>query len=410
MPTMTGRDETLSNPLRFDPTLLEIRSNPYPHYKWLRRTSPVHFGVSGDRRRNGCWYVTRFRDVESALRNPRLSSETVVSNESALSDKLFEATKHWMFMRDPPTHSRMRNLVASQFMQRPIAARREDCVHAAELILNQISRLDSVDLVNDVAMPLAVFNVTRKLGVPIEDSEKFYPWTKALSRLIEFEKSSEVFEDALVAVAEMESYLNALIEHRRENASDDLISYMLGYLEEGKVTSDELVGTLTQLLFGGNEPVTQFIVLAVRALVDHPEQTQSWVGGEINDRSAIDELLRYDGPVQLTQRVARECFDLHGERIREGDQVALVFGSANHDPEQFEDPETLRLDRFPNRHLEFGGGIHTCIGANLLREIAACFLVPFFRRFPKISIPDQEFAWTPGVAVRGFERLMINLS
>ncbi len=407
---MTDVDGTIANFQRFDPILLEIRSNPYPHYKWLRRTSPVHFGVSGDRKRNGCWYVTRFHDVKSALRNPRLSSETLLSNESALSDKLFEATKHWMFMRDPPTHSRMRNLVAGQFMQRPIAARRKDCVVAAELVLNKISQLDSVDLVNDVAMPLAVFNVTRKLGVPKEDSGKFYPWTKALSRLIEFEKCSEIFEDALDAVAEMELYLNALIECRRENASDDLISYMLGSLEDGKVTRDELVGTLTQLLFGGNEPVTQFIVLAVRALVDHPEQKQSWLGGKINDRSAIDELLRYDGPVQLTQRVARESFDLHGKRIRQGDQVALVFGSANHDPEEFDDPETLRLNRIPNRHLGFGSGIHTCIGASLLREIATCFLVPFFRRYPQINIPDQEFAWTPGVAVRGFERLMINLN
>ncbi len=407
---MADVDEILPNHPRFDPTLLAIRSNPYPYYEWLRRTSPVHFGVSGDPRRNGCWYVTRFHDVNSALRDPRLSSETVASNESALGDKLFEATKHWMFMRDPPTHSRMRSLVASQFMQRPIAARRKDCVIAAEFVLNRISRLDSVDLVNDVAMPLAVINVTRKLGVPTGDSGKFYPWTQALSRLIEFEKCSETFEDALVAVAEMELYLNALIECRRESASDDLTSYMLGSLEEGKATRDELVGTLTQLLFGGNEPVKQFIVLAVRALVDHPEQTQSWLGGEINDRSAIDELLRYDGPVQLTQRVARQSFDLHGERIREGDQVALVFGSANHDHEQFDDPETLRLSRFPNRHLGFGGGIHTCIGASLLRELATCFLVPFFQRYPQINIPDQEFAWTPGVAVRGFERLMINLN
>ena len=407
---MTDLDETQPNRPRFDPTHLEIRSNPYPHYQRLRRTSPVHFGISGDPRRNGCWYVTRFQDVNFALRDPRLSSETVASNESALCQELFEATKHWMFMRDPPAHSRMRSLVASQFMQRPIAARRKDYINAAELVLNQISQLDTVDLVNDVAMPLAVINVTRKLGVPNEDSGKFYPWTQALSRLIEFEKYSETFEDALVAVAEMESYLNALIECRREGTGDDLISYMLGSLEEGKVTRDELVGTLTQLLFGGNEPVTQFIVLAVRTLVDHPEQMQSWLGGEISDRSAIDELLRYDGPVQLTQRVARESFDLHGERICEGDQVALVFGSANHDPEQFDDPETLRLSRFPNRHLGFGGGIHTCIGASLLREIATCFLVPFFQQYPKTNIPDQEFAWTRGVAVRGFERLMINLN
>ena len=407
---MTGPDEALPSGPRFDPTDLEIRSNPYPHYKWLRRTSPVHFGASGDPGRNGCWYVTRYHDVRSALRDPRLSSETVASNESALGDKLFEATKHWMFLRDPPAHSRMRSLVASQFMQRPIAARREDCVVAAGFVLNRISQLDSVDLVNDVAMPLAVINVTRKLGVPNEDRGKFYPWTQALSRLIEFEKCSGTFEDALVAVAEMELYLNALIECRRESAGDDLISFMLGSLEQGRVTRDELVGTLTQLLFGGNEPVTQFIVLAVRALVDHPGQRRSWLSGEIDDRAAIDELLRYDGPVQLTQRVARESFDLHGERVSEGDQVALVFGSANHDPEQFDDPETLRLSRFPNRHLGFGGGIHTCIGASLLREIATCFLVPFFHRYPQVNIPDQEFAWTRGVAVRGFERLMINLN
>lgn len=401
--------------IRFDPRDPQVRANPYPHYRWLREHDPIHWGVSGNPNEPGCWYVTRYGHVAAALKEPRLGHELMPLEQVPVETTdphgaVLKATSKWMFMRDPPAHTRLRGLVAEYFMAGPIAAHAPAFTAIIDRLIDDAAPHGAMDIIADFGKPLSVLTIAGLLGVPAEDRARFIPWTKALSAVIEFDKTEAVMRDGLAAVDALNAYLDDLIAERRADPRDDLISALLSRSDDTPMSDEELKGTCTQLLFGGNEPVTHFMGLGLHALLTHGGRLDAWIENGAFARSGIDELLRYDASVQMTFRTVLEDFDLHGQSVRRGDSVALVFGSANRDPDAYPDADTLKLDRFPNRHLTLGRGLHTCLGANIVRLVGALAFPALIRRLRGLRIAAEPLVIGPSVAVRGFARLPVQFS
>ena len=399
----------------FNPLSPDVLTDPYPYYEWLRKHDPVHWGASGDPNSDGCWYITRYDDATDILKDQRFGREIwrinsdVAPSDVSLADHPLEAIKNqWMVLRDPPAHTHLRQLVQRVFTPKMIARMAPRIAEIASQLLENHRDTGSIEVITDFSLPFAVIVIAELLGVPAEDRHLFLPWTKALSAVIEFEQTDDVQKQGTKAILELNEYLRQIIKKRRQDSQEDLISALLAPQARNQISSeDELLGTCTQLLFGGNEPIAHMIGNGVLALLQYPEQKAKWRTNPSLASTAVDEIMRYDSSVQMTFRYALEDVVFGGKRIRQGDLVAIVFGSANRDANHFPHPNQLDLSRSPNRHLSLGLGIHYCMGAALGRvegEIAFNLLLG---RFPKLALQTNELEWNETVAVRGLKELRI---
>ncbi|MBI1298888.1 cytochrome P450 [bacterium] len=396
---------------RFDPLAADVLPDPYPHYRRLQDEDPVHWGVAGDPALPGCWYVTRYADVEAMLKDGRFGRE--INAPAAAATAIDRISAQWMVLRDPPTHTCLRGLVQRSFTPRTIEQWMPRMAAIAHRLIDTVADVIAVggelDLLADFAVPYPVIIVAEMLGVPREDTAHFTPWTRALAAVIEFEQSDAVRTAGLRAIADLSAYLAEIIAQRRVEPQNDLISDLLAIEKEtGEALGDDvLIGTCTQLLFGGNDPIAHLIGNGILALSRHPEQL-AWLRRQDGvAESAADELMRYDSSVQMTFRYALEDVNWANKTIRRGDLVALVMGAANRDPMQFPHADRLDLARTPNRHLSLGQGIHYCLGAALARTEARVAFDILLRRLPKLSLSDVPLAWEEKVAVRGLKLLPV---
>lgn len=408
---------------RFDPSSEPARANPYPFYEWLRNHDPVHWGVSGDPTAPGCWYVSTYRDAVAVLKDDvrfghepgdvgagACGADSHLEENQSCRQEIARATGNWMFMRDPPAHTRLRGLVARYFTPRSMRTHRGRIQAIIDALLEEVACDGCMDAVSQFGEPLSVISVAEILGVPPEDRARFIPWTRALSAVIEFDKSDEVMRRGLQAVRELDEYLLDLIGKRRTEPREDLISAMVARSGAEEITDEELLGTCTQLLFGGNEPVAHMISVGLVVLLRHPEQLARWRATPGIGKTAIEELMRYDSSVQMTFRRALVDCELRGRSLARGDLVAILFGSANRDPLEFVDPDRLDLTRRPNRHLSLGKGIHVCLGAPLARLVGQIAFETMLRRMPEISLANSGLDWAASVAVRRLTRLDVRFA
>jgi cytochrome P450 len=395
----------------FDPLAPAVLANPYPYYRWLQEHDPVHWGKAGDPTAPGCWYITRYADAVAALKEPRLGRELwrVQPDVAQTGDPtMLELAQQWMVLRDPPTHTRLRSLVQRAFTPRMIEQLRPRMDRIVNDLVDQVADTGTMELLRDFAHPLPVIVIAELLGVPPAEQARFMPWSRALAAVIEFEQTETVRAAGRCAVLEMADYLRQIIDQRRRAPQDDLISALIAVEEEGRRPSEaELIGTITQLLFGGNEPVLHLIGNGLLALLHHPDQLVRWRHTPALTETAIDELMRYDSSVQMTFRYALAAVTLGGKTMQPGDPVAIVFGAANRDPAQFPQPEQLDLARTPNRHLSLGVGIHYCIGAALAKAEASAAFAALLKRLPGLALPPTELHWRRAVAVRGLTELPV---
>jgi cytochrome P450 len=276
-----------------------------------------------------------------------------------------------------------------------------------DALITQARAQGKFDLIHDIAAPLPVVIVAEMLGVPPADAALFTPWTRALAALIEYEQTPEIQARGAAAMNELADYLRAITAARRAAPQDDLISALLTPPDDDPPTEEELLGSCTQLLFGGNDPVAHLIGNAIWTLLHHPDQ-HAWLAAQPNvPLSAVDELMRYDSSVQMTFRYALTDVTWGDKRIKTGDLVAVVFGAANRDPAAFAQPDTLYLQRTPNRHLSLGQGIHYCLGASLARTEGRIVLRALTQAFPRLRLLNPQPMWQRTVAVRGLQRLPV---
>ena len=392
-----------------DGLLPQYVTNPYELYRQLRENDPVYW----DERANS-WVLTRYVDVAAALRDARFSAAGFMEDISWLPDEMrpmleppIRALTRQMLFMDPPDHTRLRGLVAKAFTPRVIEGLRPAIRQIARDLLDKAVEKGQLELIRDYAFPLPAIVIATMLGVPPEDRDQLNAWSESFGALLD--GSRLTMEDAFLAlhgVSEFIAYFRQIIRERRNAPRDDLLQAMINAEEQGDALSEEeLLGNCVLLMAAGHGTTMHLIGNGTLALLRSPSQLQRLREEATLMPSAVAELLRYDSPVQMTSRKAREDMRIGDKSISEGQEVIMCTGAANHDPAQFSDPERLRLDRPENRHLSFGLGIHFCLGAPLARLEAEIAFSTLLHRFPTLRLASADVEREGGMVFRGLKRL-----
>ena len=395
--------------LIFNPMLGQARSDPYPLYKRLREKDPVHrsHAIFG-------WVLFRHADCLELLRDPRFSADDrnfvgfARQQAIAVADGLADPDgkdEPVMLRRDPPDHTRLRGLVNKAFTPRAIETLRQRVEEIADEILDNLVKRREFDLIEDFAVPLPVTVIAEMLGVPTKDLALFKRWSDHLVGFLDPQASPGAAVLRRTA-DEFFAYMGNIAAERRRQPTDDLMTALVQAEEQGRHLSEqELHGTLALLLAAGNETTTNLIGNGMLALLQHPRELERLREQPELIDGAIEELLRWDSPVQFTMRIPTADLEFRGNRFKKGEAVIAVLGSANRDPSIFPDPDRLDIGRAESRHLSFGYGIHFCLGAQLARLEAQIAFRELLRRMPDLRMPEFKPRWRRLTFLRGLERL-----
>jgi pimeloyl-[acyl-carrier protein] synthase len=397
-------------PVAFDAVALNapaFLANPYPFYQQLRDAAPVfwfpHGGPTG-----GMWLVTRYRDVSSLLKDNSLIKDiTRVVPPEKLGR---EAANKDLLTSDPPDHTRLRALVNQAFTPQRIRALEPRITQIAAELLAQVRTAGAMEFMADFAIPLPVIVIAELLGVPAEDQHAFRAWSNDVMRSIDGIRANEEIakkgEEAGLALA---GYFGTLVAQRRAAPRDDLLSALIAAQDGGEqLSAEELVGMCQLLLIAGHETTVNLLGNGLLTLLQHREQWQLLQQHPELLPGAIEEMLRYESPVQrATIRFTGRSLAIAGQTLEPGQQVSAVIGAANRDPAHFPDPDRFDITRQPNRHLAFGLGIHFCLGAPLARTEARIGFGQLLANFPGMALATDTPDWSGNTFLRGLNSLPV---
>ncbi len=361
----------------FDPYHPDFLENPYPVYRRLLDESPVfvdetwgltffaaHRDVSGilkDRERFGRDFRHR---IEIDRVDPRLYERTYPPQWPVWTDYIRES----FLDMEPPRHTRMRRLVSAALTRRSSEAFRPQIEEASRVLVDRALQEGSIEVISGFATPIPIAMIANLMGIPRQDHDQLLDWSHAIVKVFEQRVTSEEGATAERATKDFVAYLEGVIAARRSSPGDDLISAMLEVSHEGDALTDsEIIATSILTLNAGHEATVHAIGNGLLALTRDPQAYDALRKGEVSVASAVDELLRFDSPLQMFERWILEDTEIRGHQLVAGRKVGLLFGAANHDPLVFSDPERLDLAREPNPHVSFGAGLHFCVGAPLAR-------------------------------------------
>lgn len=383
-------------------------ANPYPSLAHLREAGPLYRMKNGFGRE--VLVVTRYEEAVRILKDPRFSSEIPKEIPAHLLpvEPLQELILNQMTCMDPPRHGRLRGLIAKAFTPRFIESLRPRIQQISDELIDQVlarSARDggskTMDFITDFAFPLPIIVIAEMLGVPTADRERLHDWSGAIFYGISGDKSPKVTEQ----MREFRLYIQELISSKRGQPGEDLISKLVAVEEAGQRLNElELVSMVALLVFAGHETTVSLLGNGLLALFDHPEQLALLQREPERIPAAVEEILRYCGPVlSIGPRIPTADVELGGQLIRAGEPVLIALGAANRDPRQFTSGEELNISREIDRHLAFGGGIHFCLGAPLARMEAAIAFATLFRRMPqlRLNIDPADLSWRASFTLRG---------
>lgn len=401
--------------LGFNPWDPSFVAYPYDVYRRMRDEAPVAFNAKTNQ-----FVFTRFEDVNELLRDRRLGrtylhiashEEFGRPNDPEMLEPFWTLVRNGMLDREPPDHTRLRRLVSKAFTPKMAEALRPRIKDLAttltQQLLDETTNGNTADLKSILAEPLPVTVIAELLGVPEEDRKYLRPWSADIVGMYELNPSDETAQRAVKACIDFTDYLVELSRERRKNPKDDLITGLALVADEGDtLTEGELVGTCALLLNAGHEATVNTTVNGWNALFNNPYEFNRLKQNHGMVNSAVEELMRYDTPLQMFERWVLEDFEIHGVTVPKGYEIALVFGSANHDEREFQDAAHLQLDREHNPHITFGAGIHFCLGAPLARiELQESFRT-VLELAPDLK-PVQDANWGPGYIIRGLADLPV---
>ncbi|MEU4150811.1 cytochrome P450 [Streptomyces sp. NPDC026659] len=396
----------------FDPASPDFLADPYPAYAELRARGRVIRYEPSDQ-----WLVPHHADVSALLRDRRLGrtyqhryahEEFGRTPPPPEHEPFHTLNDHGMLDLEPPDHTRIRRLVSKAFTPRTVERLRGYVEVLADRLVARLVAEGGGDLVAAVAEPLPVAVIAEMLGIPEGDRGPLRPWSADICGMYELNPAPEVATRAVRASEEFSAYLRELIAARRADPRDDLISALIAaHDEEDRLTEQELVSTAVLLLNAGHEATVNATANGWLALFRHPDRLAALRADHSLIPSAVEELLRYDTPLQLFERWVLDDIEIDGTRIPRGSELALLFGSANHDPAVFEHPDRLDLTRRDNPHISFSAGIHYCIGAPLARLELAASMRALLTRAPALTLaaePERK----PGFVLRGLNELVVS--
>ncbi|KAA0233516.1 MAG: Polyketide biosynthesis cytochrome P450 PksS [Acidimicrobiales bacterium] len=398
--------------MHFDPFTPEAIEDPYPQYRRFREDAPVYWS---DKIKS--WCLFGYDDVRELFCDQRFSTDR------SRADKYKgrpppASTELRTVQSDPPASTQVRKLLTLSLTPKVRAAQplidalideQVEVVEAAtERAVGDAQLAGEIDFIDEFAYALPVNVIAELFAVPRDDWGQFQQWSFQIARGMDhFYSKSDVGR----ALGEFANYFFALASQRRENPGEDLISKLLEVENDGDRLNDvEVVSMCTTLVFAGHETTVNLLGNGMLALLREPEQLRMLAGGAVSPQAAMEELVRYDGPAQLISRTAVEEVEMRGQRIDPGKAVVAMLGSANRDPSEFDEPDSLDLARDPNNHLAFGLGAHFCPGANLSRMETRAAFPAFLRRFPDIRLGDTPHSWRPTAVLRGLEHLPVRVS
>jgi len=390
-------------------------ANPYTFYDELRSIDPVHWSD----KLNG-WVITGYGEVVSVLRDSRIFTsagrmaallDAMPESERANFELVYNHFSAGLIRCDPPDHTRLRTLVGKVFTPKAIENTRPHVQTIVTELLDAVASMEQMDVVGDFAYPLPATIICEMLGVPLKDTNQVRTWSEGINSVIAgvlpIRQAAEQMQKALL---ELRAYYTELIAQRRQRPRDDLLSLLVAAEEQGdRLNMEELLSTAENLLAAGHETTTSLIGNGVLTLLRHPEQLELIRQKSELMPAAVEEILRYESPLQRQTRVVKDDVEFHGKQMRKGQIVFAMVGAANRDPLVFRDPNRFDILREENRHIAFGFGIHFCLGAPLARLEAPLALDAIFRRFPGLHLATATIEWKPTAALRGLKSLPVFL-
>ncbi|MCE0445697.1 cytochrome P450 [Streptomyces tricolor] len=399
--------------LVFDPWDPAFVADPYPAYAELRARGRVIRYEPTDQ-----WLVPHHADVSALLRDRRLGrtyrhrfthEEFGRTPPPPEHEPFHTLNDHGMLDLEPPDHTRIRRLVSKAFTPRTVERLRPYVHGLAHELVAALVREGGGDLLSDVAEPLPVAVIAEMLGVPEADRALLRPWSADICGMYELNPSPESAARAVRASVEFSDYLRELIAARRKEPGEDLISGLIAAHDEGdRLTEQEMISTAVLLLDAGHEATVNATVNGWWALFRNPAQLAALRADHSLVPSAIEELMRYDTPLQLFERWVLDDIEIDGTTVPRGAEIAMLFGSANHDPAVFTGPDRLELTREDNPHISFSAGIHYCIGAPLARIELAASMTALLQQAPTLTLASEPKR-KPNFVIRGLERLDVEL-
>jgi cytochrome P450 len=401
---------TQAEPIVFNPLDPGFRVDPYPVYRRLLAEDPVHETPFGR-------VFSRYEDCVAVLKDHRHWSSDIRNAaqpgfEPPMGDFLDVAGRPFLFL-DPPDHTRLRRLVSKAFTPRVVETLRPRIQQIVDELLDAVAEKGSFEVIEDLAYPVPVVVISEMLGVPPGDHETFRGWSRELAQALDPNPfiDAETVRRRLAAIESFDEYFRRLIAERKKEPRDDLLSALIAAEEEGdRLTEPELLSTARLILIAGHETTVNLIGNGTLALLRHPDQLRLLRDDPSLAKSAVEEVLRYDPPVQYTGRIAVEEVEVAGAQFKPGQSVVTLIGAANRDPAQFEDPERFDITRDDDRHLAFGFGIHYCLGAPLARVEGQIALSALVRRFDGLELLVDRPEYGKNIVLRGLAALPVGFS
>jgi cytochrome P450 len=395
----------------FNPRDPAFIANPYPAFRELRETAPVW------RSPFGRTFLTRYEDASLLMRDRRLGKDYTEPEAlirrfgpTAMHEPAVVELSHMMLMRDPPDHTRLRGLVTKVFTARRIEEMRPGIQAITDRLLDKVARAGEMDAVRDLAFPLPVLVICELLGIPEADRDRFITATATGAALLNpVPPTREELDRANEGTLATGAYFEALFEQRRQDPRDDLLTLLVQAEEAGDhLTTEELRANVTLLFAAGHETTVNLIGNGIWSLLGNPSQWAAIRDDPTLIPNAIEEVLRYESPVQAVARTVAEPIEFGGVEFNKGNLIVALIGAANRDPDVFPDPDRMDVTRERLRPLSFGGGIHFCIGAQLARIEAEVVFSTLLRRMPDLTLVDGYLPqWRESFTLRGLTTLPV---
>jgi hypothetical protein len=383
-----------------------VIADPYPAYRAMRAAAPlVKVG--------GVWYVTTFALADKVLKNQSFGrGEYATLMRNALGPgPLFDSLSKWILYLDPPDHTRIRSLVMRAFTPRAVSRLRALIQTLVDELVDELDLQRGTDFLRDFAYPLPVQVICELLGVPVEDREEFRTWSADLGRGLQIMTATpEIVRTGNVAAARLGEYFRALIDDRRASPRDGFLGDLIAAeYQGGSLSGDELLATVVLLFFAGHETTVNLMGNGLVALLRARSEWEALCADPALARAAVEEMLRFDTPVQRVSRVALEDVEVAGEQVLAGEMVVVLISGANRDPAQFRDPDRFMIRRAEGSHLSFAAGPHYCVGATLARAEAEIAMATLAQRCPNLALATGELTFRPNAILRGLESIPVRV-
>jgi pimeloyl-[acyl-carrier protein] synthase len=386
----------------------EVMASPYGLYRELRETDPVHWDPFLH-----SWVVTRYADIVTVL--SRLSADRTLTAQRmeemglAAMNPIIEVMAQQMLFRDPPYHTRLRTLCAAAFTPARVAVLRAHIQDIADGLINRFAGQGTADIVADVAAPMPAIVTAEMLGVPVRDHQKLKQWSIDFAEILgNFLHDPDRVARVAASVRDMTEYFRASIRQQETDPHEGLVLSLVQAEENGvRLTEEEIIANCILTMIGGQETATNLIASGLLTLLRHPEQMRMLREDPSLIPLAVEELLRFESPIQHTARVTPEDFTLGGKLIRRGQTVVAVLAAGNRDPERFPNPDVLDLKRGDKGHLAFGWAAHFCFGAPLARLEGQIAFSTLLRRLENLELASEDFVWRENLGLRGLSGLPV---